>query len=351
MEKSKLPFYALVGFLAAALGLGRWTPATANEREADEALELARQLSKAYQRLAAEVGPAVVQVRTFRNTSRGRRGAQDGSGVIVRSDGVIVTNHHVVRDADQFEVQLTNGRQLAARLVGTDKDTDIAVLAVDADGLAHAPLDPDANADVGEIVLAMGNPMGLGHTVTSGIVSGLGRSDLNIAFYEDFIQTDAAINPGNSGGPLINLRGEVIGINTAVGLASNGDDGIAFAIPGRMVRRVVDDILSYGEVHRGYLGVLTLSPWSAGRRLQAARADGYRGFSQIVVDEVEEGTPAERGGLLTGDIVLAIHGQRVTDQKSFRTAIADAPPGEEIEVDVWRAGDELAVPVTLELRK
>jgi len=338
---------AIAGLLTAAYSaghLGTEPPAP------QDPLELARDLSKAYHELAEEVGPAVVQVRTY-STSRRRRSLQDGSGVVVRADGIIVTNNHVVRGADEVQVILTNGRRLDADIIGTDPDTDIAVLRVEASDLVHAPLDPDAHADVGEIVLAMGNPMGLGHTVTAGIVSGLGRTDLNIAFYEDFIQTDAAINPGNSGGPLINLHGQVLGINTAVGLASNGDNGIAFAIPGRMVRRVVDDVLKYGTVRRGFLGVRNYTRWYASREVEAARRVGYAGASAIVVSEVEPETPAEEAGVQIDDIILEINGARIIDQKSFRTAIADTPPGERAGMKVWREGKELELSVTMRLRE
>ena len=352
MVRTRRQFLLVLSLAAIAFSTGRWgSQATASGPEADEALDLARRLSTAYQRLAEQVGPAVVQVKSYRQGTRGRRSVQDGSGVVVRPDGILVTNNHVVRGADTYQVVLTNGRQLDATIVGTDEDTDLAVLKVSADDLAHAPLDSNTAPAVGQIVLAMGNPMGLGHTVTSGIVSGLGRSDLNIAFYEDFIQTDAAINPGNSGGPLIDLQGEVLGINTAMGIASNGDNGIAFAIPSRMVRRVVDDILEHGNVRRGFLGVSNYSPWYAARRLNSARERGYAGFSSIIVQTVEDGTPAESAGIESGDIVLEIHGQRVTDQKSFRTAIADAPPGTPVEIKVWRDGGELNLEATLAIRR
>jgi len=358
-----LPLVA-VASLMTGLGAGLWSPPVSHGPAADgtgpagpvslgtdDPLTLARHMSKAYAQPANQVGPAVVLVKTYRRTSRGRRNVLDGSGVIVRSDGVVVTNNHVVRGADEFEVILTNGRRLSARVLGTDKDSDLAVLRVDAQGLTFAPLDPDINASVGEIVLAMGNPMGLGHTVTSGIVSGLGRTDLNIAFYEDFIQTDAAINPGNSGGPLINLEGQVLGINTAVGIASNGDNGIAFAIPSRMVRRVVDDVLEYGMVKRGFLGVEAARNWAAGRVIDSARRRGYRGFSKVVVDVVEEDSPADRAGLMEHDIIVEIHELPITDQKSFRTAIADVTPGEPTSIKIWRSGKERSLPVTMILRE
>jgi len=338
---------ALAGLLLVGAGTRVWTPS----RGENDPLALAAALSEAYHQLAERVGPAVVQVKTYRKGRSRRRNVQDGSGVIVRPEGVVVTNNHVVAGSEDFMVVLTNGRRLEARLLGADEDTDLAVLQVDAEGLVHAPLDPDIQADVGEIVLAMGNPMGLGHTVTSGIVSGTGRTDLDIAFYEDFIQTDAAINPGNSGGPLIDLQGQVLGINTALGLSSNGDDGIAFAIPSRMVRRVVDDILLYGQVRRGFLGVRNYGPWYADRRLDAARANGYRGTSRIVISEVEEGTPAETAGVEVDDILLSIHGLRITDQKSFRTAIADTPPGVQTTLCIWRDGEELELAVTMTARE
>ncbi len=347
-----LPLLVVTGLLTglgAGLGAGLWSAPAPSETE--DPLTLARRLSKAYEQLANDVGPAVVLVKTYRRTSRGRRNVQDGSGVIVRADGVVVTNNHVVKGADEFVVVLTNGRRLEARVLGTDKDTDLAILRVDVTGLTFAPLDPDIQASVGEIVLAMGNPLGLGHTVTSGIVSGLGRTDLNIAFYEDFIQTDAAINPGNSGGPLINLEGQVLGINTAVGIASNGDNGIGFAIPSRMVRRVVDDVLEFGKVKRGFLGVEASSNWYARRVIESARRRGFLGFSLVVIDKVEGDTPADRAGLLEDDIILEIHALPITDQKSFRTAIADVTPGVPTSIKVWRLGKELSLPVTMSLRR
>ena len=342
-----LPLVAATALIT-GVGAGLWSPPAPSGT--DDPLTLARHMSKAYEHLANEVGPAVVLVKTYRRSGRRLLNVQDGSGVIVRPDGVVVTNNHVVRGADEFVVVLTSGRRLEAKVLGTDEDSDLAVLRVDGWNLTYAPLDPDIQASVGEIVLAMGNPMGLGHTVTSGIVSGLGRTDLNIAFYEDFIQTDAAINPGNSGGPLINLEGQVLGINTAVGIASNGDNGIAFAIPSRMVRRVVDDVLEYGEVRRGFLGVTNLRSWYARRVLEDARRDGFRGVSNIVVDVVEEDTPADLAGLRKDDIVLEIHDLRITDQKSFRTAIADVTPGERTSIKVWRSGEERSLPVTMSLR-
>jgi S1-C subfamily serine protease len=342
-SKKMVPAVALTGLISAVLGLEHL------RTNDNDPLVLAQSISSAYQQLAEEVGPAVVQVKTYGTVRSRRRSLQEGSGVIIDSDGkagTVVTNYHVIKGGDQFRVCLTDGRVLEATEVGHDEDTDLAVLSIKAEQLTTASLAPEAEAKVGEIVLAMGNPMGLGHTVTSGIVSGIGRSDLNIAFYEDFIQTDAAINMGNSGGPLINLNGQVLGINTAVAI-TNDDNGLAFAIPSRMVRRSVEDILRYGEVKRGYLGVENHSSWRAGSLVDAARNKGFEGVSRIAISRVSPDSPAERGGLAVNDIILTINGVRISDQRSFRTAIADVAPGDRTTVEVWRSGERLKLPVVV----
>jgi S1-C subfamily serine protease len=338
-----VPAVALTGLISAVVGLGHL------RTDDGDPLALAQSVSSAYQQLAAEVGPSVVQVKTYGTVRSRRRSLQEGSGVIIRSDGkmgTVVTNYHVIKGGNEFRVCLTDGRVLEATEVGHDKDTDLAVLSIKAEQLTAASLAPEAEARVGEIVLAMGNPMGLGHTVTSGIVSGIGRSDLNIAFYEDFIQTDAAINMGNSGGPLINLNGQVLGINTAVAITSD-DNGLAFAIPSRMVRRSVDDILRYGEVKRGYLGVENHSSWRAGSLVEAARAKGFEGVSRIAISRVTADSPAAQAGLEVNDIILTINGVRISDQRSFRTAIADVAPGDRTTVEVWRSGKRVKLPVVV----
>ncbi len=338
---------AVTGLFSASLGWRQW------QRPEQDALQLARSVSSAYQQLAEEVGPAVVQVKAYRKSGSSRRTLQEGSGVIIQTSGLtgtVVTNQHVISGSNDLLVVLTSGRALPAKVLGADPDTDLAVLSIEAAGLTAAPLAPESKASVGEIVLAMGNPLGLGHTVTAGIVSGLGRSDLNITFYEDFIQIDAAINMGNSGGPLINLNGEVLGINTAIGV-TNADNALAFSIPSHMVRRSVEDILRFGEVRRGYLGVENHSRWRAERILSAARTKGFEGVSRIAIANVTANSPASAASLAVNDIVLAIDGTRISDQRSFRTAIADVPPGEETTVLVWREGKELTLPVTLVQRK
>lgn len=342
-----VPAVALTGLISAVVGLDQL------RSDDSDPLALAQSISSAYQQLAQEVGPAVVQVKTYGTVRSRRRSLQEGSGVIIRSDGktgTVVTNYHVIKGGDQFRVCLTDGRVLEATEVGHDKDTDLAVLSIKAEQLTAIALAPDAEASVGEIVLAMGNPMGLGHTVTSGIVSGIGRSDLGIAFYENFIQTDAVINLGNSGGPLINMKGQVLGINTAVSITKD-DMFLAFTIPSQMVRRSVDDILRYGEVRRGYLGVENHTSWRAGSLIEAARAKGFEGVSRIAIARVSPDSPAERAGLEVNDIILTINGVRISDQRSFRTAIADVAPGDRTTVEIWRSGERLKLPVVVARRE
>ncbi len=314
-----LQWLALVGLATA------WLTTGPGRGPQDEPLTLAQSLSEAYQQLARDIGPAVVQVTAYRKVGSRRRRLQDGSGVIIRQDGLVVTNNHVVDNAEIVSVALTDGRRLDATVVGTDQDSDLAVLRVDGEELTWLPLCKNPQPDPGQLVLAIGNPLGLGHSVTAGIVSGVGRSDLNIAFYEDFIQTDAQINAGNSGGPLVNLEGEIIGINTAVAITAD-DNGIAFAIPSRMVRRTVDDILEFGEVRRGFLGVENLSYFRAARFLEQARSTG--GASRVEVERRDPGnrrTPHNRSAQLPlGDCRRAA---RAHDDREglARRGHADAP--------------------------
>lgn len=310
------------------------------------AMEGARGLSQAFKELSERIGPAVVSIRSYDEVSRGgttrRRRLAQGSGVIVGSAGVVVTNHHVVAGADEYRVYLTDGRELEAELVGSDRDTDLAILRLPEGQYEAAPLDPEGSPAVGEWVLAMGNPLGLGHTVTAGIISGKGRAGLGIARYEDFLQTDAAINPGNSGGPLIDLDGQVIGINTAIGTRADGSQGIGFAIPSRMVRGVLEGILEGGRVRRGWLGV-SLDDLA----LRQVEELGYEGPSRVAVIGVLDDSPAKRAGLLVGDVIETIGGRQVSTTIELMNAVAEIRPGTLIEVDLWRSGSALQVPVTL----
>src|SRR5215471_11649050 len=227
-----------------------------------------------------------------------------GSGVIVDAgQGYVLTNAHVVENANNIEITTKDNRRLTAKLIGRDPETDIAVLQIPAAGLTAVPIGDSDRLQVGDFVLAVGNPFGLGQTVTSGIVSALGRSGLGIEGYEDFIQTDASINPGNSGGPLVNLYGQVVGINTAILAPGGGNIGIGFAVPINMARRVMDQIVRYGEVKRGRIGVAIqdLTP-------ELAQAMNTNQTNGAVIARVEAGSPAEQAGLRTGDLVTAVNG-------------------------------------------
>lgn len=265
-----------------------------------------------------------------------------GSGVIIDSaHGYVLTNHHVTAPASDIFVTLKDRRRFKAKLVGSDPATDVAVLQIDADHLTALPVGNSDNLQVGDFVVAIGNPFGLGQTVTSGIVSALGRSGLNIEGYEDFIQTDASINPGNSGGALVNLRGELIGINTAILAPAGGNVGIGFAVPSNMVRSVMEQIVRSGEVKRGRLGVRLqdVGPDIA----ESLRLPEVRG---ALVSAVEEGSPAEQAGVKTGDVIVAVDGRAIDSPADLRARIGLMPVGERIEMTAIRDGR----PITLAAR-
>ena len=267
-----------------------------------------------------------------------------GSGVIVDGrEGLIVTNNHVVRQADEISVTLSDGRRLQATLVGTDPDTDVAIIKVPAADLVALPLGDSDKLAVGDYVIAIGNAFGIGQTVTHGIVSALSRSGLGIEGYEDFIQTDAPINPGNSGGALVSLRGELIGINTAIVGPSGGNVGIGFAIPTNMVRDVIDQLLRYGEVRRGQLGV-TLQDLSPDL-IQTMSLPAHQ--SGVVVASVQAGSAAERAGLKATDVVTAIGKTPVRGASDFRNKIGMLRVGDVAELTVLRAGRSMIIDVTL----
>lgn len=258
-----------------------------------------------------------------------------GSGVIVNAKrGLVLTNNHVIANAVQITVTLRDGRLLEAELVGSDPETDIAVIKIPPDDLTDiATIDSD-QLRVGDFVVAIGNPFGLGQTVTSGIISALSRSGLGIEGYEDFIQTDASINPGNSGGALVNLRGELVGINTAIFSQSGGNIGIGFAIPINLALQIAEQLLETGEVKRGFLGIQAqaLSP-------DLAAAFGLPDQRGAVVVRVLSGSPAEKAGLQAGDIIVSINGKPVKDAAAVRNAIGLLPIGERINFDVLRNGN------------
>ena len=258
-----------------------------------------------------------------------------GSGVVVDAQrGYVITNNHVIDRATEIRVTLMDGRQLTATVVGTDPEVDIAVIQIPAEDLTEIPLADSAALRVGDFVLAIGNPFGLGHTVTSGIVSALGRSGLGIEGFEDFIQTDASINPGNSGGPLVNLRGELVGINTAIIGPAGGNVGIGFAIPSNMAALVMAQLLEFGEVRRGQLGIAVqdLTPDLA----QAFGMDRFR--PGVVVAQVGEGTPAATAGLRSGDIIVSINGRPIRNSMELRTAVGLLRVGETVRIEYRRDG-------------
>jgi len=313
--------------------------------------------------LIDEVGPAVVNIsvsgsvairnplsqdpffRRFIPPDEGRRDFESaGSGVIVDADeGYILTNHHVIENADKITITLADNRSLDALVVGSDAGSDIAVLQVDPDNLTDMPLGDSEFIRVGDFVLAIGNPFGLQHTVTSGIISGLGRTGINPEGYEDFIQTDASINPGNSGGALVGMNGELVGINSAILSGNGGNIGIGFAIPVNMARSVMDQLIAFGSVRRGLLGVniATVTP---------EIAEGYAldATSGALITLVADGSAAENAGLLIGDVVVSVDAETVSDAGALRNAIGLLRPGDSIQVGVIRDGREQTILAVLD---
>lgn len=266
---------------------------------------------------------------------RERQFQSAGSGVIVDAkNGYIITNAHVIENADEITVTLLDDRQIKAEIVGRDKPSDVAVLKVTAKNLVEMPLADSSKAEVGDFVLAIGNPFALSHSVTSGIISALGRSDNNPDSYQDFIQTDAPINPGNSGGALVNLQGQLVGVNTAIFSGSGGNIGIGFAIPSNMVRAVMGQLVQYGEVKRGMLGVQLSNTFTPG----IAENLGLENARGALVSQVVDGSPADRAGIKAGDVITTINGRNVTNASELRNAIGLLRIGEKVELGLIRDG-------------
>ncbi|MEW6253299.1 MAG: DegQ family serine endoprotease [Planctomycetota bacterium] len=366
--------------------------AAAQERRAPkqpptEALRTATALSEAFEYAADQVRPAVVSIRAVRQPRTSRGGSRDqqpqtpglpfdedflrrffgesfqlpqpmpqqasGSGVIVSEDGYILTNNHVVGGADRVEVALPNGRRYRAEVVGSDPLTDVAVVRIKAENLKPARLGKSGELRIGEWVLAAGNPFGFQGSITAGIVSATGRRPDIVQFqgevgYEDFIQTDAAINPGNSGGPLVNLAGEVVGINTAIATRTGGNMGIGFAIPVDMARFVMDSIIKTGEVVRGWLGV-SIAPLTEDlARTFEPPLDITEG---AVVAQVLPNTPAEEAGLKRNDVVTAVNGTPIRESAQLRNMIAAMEPGTKVKLRLLRNGKERDVTVVVGKRE
>jgi serine protease Do len=268
----------------------------------------------------------------FRMPDRPMRQRGEGSGVIVSADGYIVTNNHVVDGATELTVSFADKREMKARVIGTDAKTDVALIKVDAKDLPRVALGNSSNVEVGDIALAVGNPFGLGQTVTMGIVSATGRGGLGIEDYEDFIQTDASINPGNSGGALVNTKGELIGINTAILSGSGGNQGVGFAIPIDMVRQIMTQLKDNGSVTRARLGIMF------------EQTPGSKG---AVVNSVVPDSPASKAGLQKDDVIVALNGKEL-DGRSLRLAVGSMAPGTTVNLKVLRAGSERNYSVTLD---
>lgn len=273
------------------------------------------------------------QPRQFRQTGQ-------GSGFLVTKDGYILTNNHVVGDADRITAKTHDGREFVAKRVGSDPKSEVAVIKIEGENFPFLELDDSTSLEVGEWVVAIGNPFGLSETLTVGVVSAKGRTGVNIADYEDFIQTDAAINPGNSGGPLLNVDGKVVGINTAIYSQSGGNMGIGFAIPSSMAGRIKDQLIKTGKVSRGYLGIM-LQDVTA----EIAESFGLKSEKGVLVTDVVKDSPAAKQGIKRDDVIVRLNGEKVDSASAFRNSIASSPPGTKVKIGAVRGGKEMDLSV------
>lgn len=345
---------AIIAGLAVAFVVVYLWPAIGNRAENGDGDPAVAQPSPAsYAAAVDRAAPAVVSVRTralvplnqenpnIYSQLRLRAISSDGSGVILREDGYIITNHHVIYGFPEIWVVLWDDRILPARVVGSDTATDLAVLKIELDGLPVAPIAEQAPVRVGDVALAIGNALGLSHTVSMGIVSATGRNDLRSLVYQDFIQTDAAINAGNSGGALINASGELIGINARNMEFAKGAQNIGFAIPIDLARDVMDQIIDYGSVRRGWLGAQysDLRP--------SLQPDGSAVRVGVGVRDVQRGGPAWNAGIRPGDVILSLDGEPVSDASRFLLAISQRVPGSKVELEVRRGNEPFQTYATL----
>jgi len=349
----------------------------ANVTFADEAYISAKNLSSAFASAAEKAMPAVVSIKVEKtiNVGRSYQGDQQmndsfdndllrqffggqlpqlqvprkykekgqGSGFIISKDGYILTNNHVVGDADKITVELQDGRTFTnAKVIGSDPGTEVALIKIEGDDFPVLPMGKSKGNKIGDWVIAIGNPFGLSETVTVGVISAVGRNQVGIANYENFIQTVAAINPGNSGGPLINLDGEVIGINTAIYSESGGYMGIGFAIPIDMARGIQEQLLANGKVIRGYLGIYCQDVTQ-----DMAKLLDFTESTGIIVATVENGSPASKAGLMNGDIIYELNGKKIESYDAFRNEIANIKPGSKINLAILRNGKEMNLKATL----
>jgi serine protease Do len=346
-------------------------PLPAKTQISSKSIDILTQLSEAQSEVAAVATPSVVNISTTRliksrdetpfdlfddpffrrffgdqfphpNIPKEHKEQSLGSGVIVSEDGYIVTNNHVIEKAQEIKVLLSNKKDYQAKLIGADPKTDIAVVKIEAKGLAALPWGDSNKLNVGEIVFAIGNPFGLNQTVTMGIISAVGRANVGIADYEDFIQTDAAINPGNSGGALINARGELIGINTAILSRTGGYQGIGFAVPSSMAKQVMDSLIKYKKVVRGWLGVSIQEVTS-----DLAEEFGVKDLKGALVSGVMKGSPAEKAGIKQGDVILQYNGKVVEDTGHLRNMVSQTAIGTTVKVKVFRDKKEIETSVVI----
>ncbi|HMK56883.1 MAG TPA: DegQ family serine endoprotease [Dissulfurispiraceae bacterium] len=366
--------FAMVGMvvgLGMSIGLNLNAPAYSEEPKISrEAIDVLSKNDWAMAEVAAAVKPAVVNIsstrtvkmqgmanpfgndpflRRFFGDQFGGQGqphefkqASLGSGVIVNRDGYILTNNHVVKDADTIKIRLADKREFKGKVIGTDPKTDLAVVKIEAHHLPMLKIGDSNRIKVGETVLAVGTPFGLNQTVTSGIVSAVGRANVGIADYEDFIQTDAAINPGNSGGALVNIHGELIGINTAIFSTSGGYQGVGFAIPGNMAKTVMDSLIKSGKVVRGWLGV-SIQPVTP----DLAKQFNLKEDAGVLVGDVTEGSPAEKAGIKTGDVITEYNGTQVSDPAVLRNMVAGTAPNTSVTVKLLRDGKPVSVKLVI----
>ncbi|HEX9742181.1 MAG TPA: Do family serine endopeptidase [Nitrospiraceae bacterium] len=335
-----------------ACGLALWLPTVTGDSAVARAetggLHLLEELQSVITDLAERVKPSVVSVGAIRpkDSLRDRppNAPGSGSGVIIDQEGHIITNNHVVSDATEVEVRLSDKTKFIAQVIGKDPDTDLAILKVTTDRkLPSARFGDSSSVKVGQWALAVGNPFGLDRTVTLGVISGIGRENMNLSRYENFLQTDASINPGNSGGPLFNMHGEVIGINTAI---INFAQGIGFAIPSNMARQVMEQLLASGKVVRGWLGV-GIQPVTA----DLAAKFGVNEGEGVLVNEVFDKDPAARAGIKPGDIITKVDGKSVETPNMLSRLIATLPPGATTRIEIVRDGQRRLLPVPLSERQ
>jgi len=377
---NKKRFYLSAGFilvlgifvgLVLSSHLGVISPLPAKSQISSKSLDILTQLSDAQSEVAAIATPSVVNISTMRviksrdeapfdlfddpffrrffgdqfphpNIPKEHKEQSLGSGVIVSEDGYIVTNNHVIEKAQEIKVLLSNKKDYNAKLIGADPKTDIAVIKIDGKGLTALPWGDSNKLKVGEIVFAIGNPFGLNQTVTMGMISAVGRANVGIADYEDFIQTDAAINPGNSGGALINARGELIGINTAILSRTGGYQGIGFAVPSTMARQVMDSLVKYKKVVRGWLGVSIQEVTS-----DLAEEFGVKDLKGALVSGIIKGSPAEKAAIKQGDVILQYNGKVVEDTGHLRNMVSQTPIGTKVHVKLLRQKKEVEVDVVI----